>query len=98
MKQQGEDVKAYVWKQIRGGSTYSLQVESAKSGVRIINKINKLATESDWHASGASVGGKKAVLLFTRDFEDESELKVWAKKFPYDVFYEGTNGKERRIG
>ena len=56
MKQQGEDVKAYVWKQIR------------------------------------------AVLLFTRDFEDESELKVWAKKFPYDVFYEGTNGKERRIG
>ena len=98
MKQQGEDVKAYVWKQFRGGNTYSLQVESSKSGVRIVNKINKLATESEWEASGASVGGKKAVLLFVRDFEDESDLKAWAKKFPYDVFYEGTNGKERRIG
>ena len=77
MKPKGEDVKAYVWKQIRGGNTYSLQVE-AKNGVRIVNK--------------------KAVLLFVREFESETELKAWAKKFPYEVLYEGLNGKERRIG
>jgi len=93
----GEDVTAYVWKQLRGGNTYSLQVE-AKNGVRIVNKINKLATEGKWRESGSNVGGKTAVLLFFRDFDSETELKAWAKKFPYDVFYEGTNGKERRIG
>ena len=97
MKPKGEDVKAYVWKQIRGGNIYSLQVE-AKNGVRIVNKINKLAIESNWQASGASVGGKQAVLLFVREFESETELKTWAKKFPYEVLYEGSNGKERRIG
>ena len=97
MKPKGEDVKTYVWKQIRGGNTYSLQVE-AKNGVRIVNKINKLATENDWRACGTSVGGKKAVLLFVREFESETELKAWAKKFPYEVLYEGLNGKERRIG
>ena len=97
MKPEGEDVKAYVWKQIRGGNTYSLQVE-AKNGVRIVNKINKLAIESNWRASGTSVGGKQAVLLFVREFESETEPKAWAKKFPYEVLYEGSNGKERRIG
>jgi len=94
---QGEEVKAYVWKQSRGGKTYSLQVE-AKNGVRIVNKINKLADAENWRPSGHGVGGKKATLLFVRDFDDEKELKAWAKKFPYEVFYEQENGKERRIG
>ena len=94
---QGEEVKAYVWKQIRGGKTYSLQVE-AKNGIRVINKINKLAGAADWRLSGHNVGGTKAVLLFVRDFESENELKNWAKKFPYEVIYEQENGKERRLG
>lgn len=92
------EVKAYVWKQCRGGDTYSLQVESNKSGVRVANRINKLAEASSWCPSGASVGGKKLTLLYTREFNSESELKKWAKEFPYEVFYEGTNGKQRRIG
>ena len=29
------NVTAYVWKQTRGGDTYSLQVESTKNGVRL---------------------------------------------------------------
>ena len=92
------EVKAYVWKQCRGGNTYSLQVESNKNGVRVTNRINKLAEASDWCPSGTSVGGKKLTLLFSRKFDNESELKKWAKEFPYEVFYEGTNGKQRRIG
>ena len=92
------EVKAYVWKQCRGGDTYSLQVESNKNGVRVTNRINKLAEASDWQPSGTSVGGKKLTLLFSRKFDSESELKKWAKEFPYEVFYEGTNGKQRRIG
>ena len=92
------EVKAYVWKQCRGGDSYSLQVESNKNGVRVTNRINKLAEASDWHPSGTSVGGKKLTLLYTRNFNSESELKKWAKEFPYEVFYEGTNGKQRRIG
>ena len=94
---QGEKVIAYVWKQVRGGKRYSLQVE-AKNGIRIVNKINKITAEDRWCPSGENVGGKKAVLIFVRDFESETELKEWAKKFPYEVFYEGTNGKQRRIG
>ena len=92
------EVKAYVWKQCRGGNTYSLQVESNKNGGRVTNRINKLAEASDWQPSGTSVGGKKLTLLFSRKFDSESELKKWAKEFPYEVFYEGTNGKQRRIG
>jgi hypothetical protein len=92
------EVKAYVWKQNRGGNTYSLQVESSKNGVRVLNRINKLTEASSWRPSGTSVGGKKLTLLYTRKFDSESELKKWAKEFPYDVFYEGTNGKQRRIG
>jgi|TARA_S200002703_G_scaffold158852_1_gene170375 hypothetical protein len=92
------NVKAYVWKQARGGDTYSLQVESDKTGVRLINRINKLADGSHWVPSGSSVGGKKLTLLYTRKFDSESDLKKWAKEFPYEVFYEGTNGKQRRIG
>ncbi len=92
------EVKAYVWKQCRGGDTYSLQVESNKNGVRVTNRINKLAEASNWCPSGTSVGGKKLTLLFSRKFDNESELKKWAKEFPYEVFYEGTNGKQRRIG
>jgi len=92
------EVRAYVWKQCRGGDTYSLQVESSKNGVRVTNKINKLAEATNWCPSGTSVGGKKLTLLFTRKFDSESELKKWAKEFPYEVFYEGTNGKQRRIG
>ena len=97
MERKGADVKAYVWKQVRGGNTYSLQVE-AKNGVRIVNKINKLAEEASWNAIATSMGGKQACLIFCRDFKDETELKAWAKKFPYEVIYEGTNGKQRRIG
>jgi len=94
----GEDVKAYVWKQTRGGDTYSLQVESAKNGVRLTNKINKLAEAANWQEAGTSVGGKRLTLLFTRKFNSEADLKKWAKEFPYEVIYEGTNGKQRRIG
>tara|TARA_R110002012_G_scaffold312447_1_gene523192 strand:- start:1845 stop:2138 length:294 start_codon:yes stop_codon:yes gene_type:complete len=92
------EVKAYVWKQYRGGDTYSLQVESSKSGTRVTNRINKLAEASEWSPSGTSVGGKKLILLYSRKFNSETELKKWAKQFPYEVFYEGTNGKQRRIG
>ena len=91
-------VRAYVWKQCRGGTKYSLQVDSDKNGVRLTNKINKLAESSGWVSAGESVGGKKLVLLFTREFENEKDLKIWAKEFPYEVMYEGTNGKQRRIG
>jgi len=97
MKPEGADVKAYVWKQVRGGNTYSLQVE-AKNGVRIVNKINKLAEEANWRTTATSMGGKQACLIFCRDFKSEAELKAWAKKFPYEVIYEGSNGKQRRIG
>jgi|15BtaG_2_1085339.scaffolds.fasta_scaffold00154_15 hypothetical protein len=92
------EVVAYVWKQMRGGKRYSLQVEANKRGVRIANKISKLAEGANWRFSGESLGGSSTVMFFDREFETESELKKWATEFPYNVIYEGTNGKQRPIG
>ncbi len=93
-------MNVYVWKQARGGKTYSLQIDSNKGGIRAFNRAVKVAEEGGWtHIGGTGpTTGSAMTLLFTKSFDDEELLKGWAKSLPYKVLYEGTNGKQRFIG
>jgi fermentation-respiration switch protein FrsA (DUF1100 family) len=90
-------MKAYVWKQVRGGNKYTLQIE-VKRGVRALNKVEKLTDQDQWKVFGSGGLGKVATLLYSREFESENDLKKWANTFPCEVIYQGTNGKVRTIG
>ena len=91
-------MKAYVWKQSRKAKTHTLQVNARKS-LRTKNKVYKAAGEGEWELIGETMSGKKITFLFSRSFENDVELKEWAKSFPCDVYKIERNGtgNERRL-
>jgi len=66
---------------------------------RAKQKIKRIMLEDDWSFSGeGSYSKNKTIsLIFTKQFSSKTSMIRWAKKFPYDLYFEDRNGKLKKL-